>query len=93
MILAHVSRQQTPSIGQTPLTDGDQNNLSPSLVHFLRLLVHLPFFGQNPLWICLDEAAPRQIMRSVNRTGLVAMDMAPITRESNQVSHGLSVRL
>ena len=89
VIRGHVARQQTPVAICAALHPGGQNSLTAVSIHTIRRLVHPLPLRPDPLRIPFDQTAPGQIMLSIDRTGFIAVQVAAVTSEPNQVSHGL----
>jgi hypothetical protein len=63
---------------------GGEHRLAASLIHDTRRLVHQARLRPDPMLIRLDQTASRQIVLSIDRTGLLAVQVTAVTSERNQ---------
>ena len=83
----HVGGQQAPVALAASLQQGGQHRLSAASVHTIRRLIHPLSLGGNPLRIGFDHTAPGQIMPSIDGTRFIAVQVAAVASERDQVDH------
>jgi len=84
---AHMGGQRAPVALAAALPQRGQHRLPAASVHSIRRLVHPSPLCGNPLRIGLDQRATRQIMPAIDGARFIAVQVAAVTGECNQVNH------
>jgi len=87
MIRTHVSGEQIPFVPRTPLPYSSQDDRAARSVQAVRRLTHSNRFRQHASVVESHQRRARQVVPSVNRASLLAVEMAAIARERDQIRH------
>ena len=74
-----------PTATGTPLEQGREHGLPTARIHTVGRPVHQTLFCPNPIRIGFDQSISRQIVLSIDRTLFLAVQVAAIASERNQV--------
>ena len=86
-----MSGQQSPIAVQTDLSQGLQDGRPAILVQQIRRLSHLLNFRGDSFWIGFQQSATGQIVTPVYRTRFIAIQVAAVTINRDEVRHTVSL--
>jgi hypothetical protein len=92
VIGSHMCCAEIPATVRTDFAESVEYCRAAVLVEEIGRLVHLPAFHRDTLWIGFCEPASGYVVASVDRTGLIAVQVRPIASESDEVSHKRAIR-
>jgi len=91
VIGAHVGGQQRPMLLLATLQQCVHHHPPTAAIHAIRRLVHLPQFGRYPSRTRFEQATAWQIVRAIDGTVSIAVQVAAVTCKCNQIDHGTSI--
>ena len=90
VIRPDMSRKQVPATIRTTRNDGCEHGLPAVFIQEVRRLIHLVACPGNPFCVGLNHTASGQIVGPIDRAACIAMEMATIASERNQICHPVS---
>ena len=87
VIRSHMCCPETPAIVQTNFAESIEYCRTTVAVEQIGHWVHLMAFHRDTFGIDVRQPASGHIVVPVDRTGVLAVQVRPIARESNEVSH------